>query len=330
MSLLLKSRQSIASLLIILGVTIMVLPTLGETIKGAIIIVDETPPVIISSTISNNALYPTNVISGADVNIILELHDWDEGSGIQEGDVMIASTSGDDYAVVGDLRQIYLDERTGWDNWGYSWSVPDVSQETKVRIDYLIKDKVWVEYSLATGQSSPSNIVFGMAQSPPMVGYAMILPIMGPLEGYFEVNGNKIDSTTQVLILNSETINVYFYATDSSGSVIETVLVNLYHESEIPVGGHSVELTEIVNNEVWSSDPYYTLTQDGVYYIEGLVTTSSHGSGSGPMETIQFMSIISVRKQGLSTDNITVLIGLVITSSGVIVLGTSKNMRKRK
>jgi hypothetical protein len=147
---------------------------------------------------------------------------------------------------------------------------------------------------------------------------------VGETVGYFEVNENKIDSTTQVLILNSKIIDVYFYAT-AHADLVQSVRVTLKDDSGTEIKSDLLDQTTAYSEASgwsWYKTPYHAFAQDGIYILEGLVEM--------PTKTVQMMSIIS--DLGDSTfsianiieNNISIITGLVVAITGTIILGVGK------
>jgi len=169
----------IGAVFILLGLVLPMLsiplPSIESFNRAAIVIADETAPLILTSNV------PDSVKVNSTLTILLELDDGTEGSGIQS---VICNITGANYEKTIEFDFI---SQTGasLETWTGIWQVPILTSETDVDLVYFVTDKA---HHFTTGYN---NVTIKLSDMP---------------QGYWMINGVKLEDS--IVTTSSPDLNI--------------------------------------------------------------------------------------------------------------------------
>jgi len=278
---------------IYLGLTLtligLLLPIVGYSVPSllAVVVYDSTPPSIQGTNPSGSDTTPTPLTPGQSIVVSMAVVEANPDKATCD----ISSVAGTGYSM--SLTLTYKSAYAGVKEYSTSWTVPS---------------------TLADG--TKLKFYFKMTDIAGNVGDKTAYGLVGVPDGYFEINGIRVDQTT-VIGVKTASLSFRFIAT-KGGSSITMVYVAVYDSAGTKLS--DINLAETTTDQIWTGS--YVLPGEGKYTINGFFKDPTGASyqrmqllldwTSGPTFTVPTLSELF---------NILTMVGLAIT---LVSLGIEK------
>ena len=240
-----KNRKTLGIVIGIIGV-LMIILGLGPTIQKLVTLVIDTRPPKFSLTGS----YPSSDDQAAP-SIISQIGSatdfWvlvrDDTSGVDIVYMRCQSTDGSyDSGAVTLSKDAETFPLGGYDWEVWRWKAPALSADKIYKFVWEASDKV--------GKTA-SIITWGC---------------YGDADGYFLINGQKVESTDATIYLDSRTIDVKFIGTKNSAAIVSISVRVLNKDSTTTLKSAKLDKKD---STTWETLGFYTFSSDGYYVLEG-------------------------------------------------------------